>query len=282
LARRRWNNNTAEAVGCPRHAAMRAALAFIALLAVPHPAAAIKEEEPLTPEEEALIRRVAREVACGFCGLLVEDMWSMTVQNAVGERIDSTVEQENLSWLAGLCRVDSPILQRFVGLYEFRRDDTPGADGRHTIQRDVPWAGDPAGEYTPSFGYIGEYEEEVAAKAERDDRQWMHRVFARLCVDVVSAADIEIAEAVAAKIRDYDKVFARLREMRETPQPGGQMDQLVTEMIADGKKSVSSDACIQTCEEFAPQEEKKKDKKKRKKDKSKKKAKKKKKKKTEL
>eukprot|EP01046_Picozoa_sp_COSAG06_P009403 COSAG06_NODE_492_length_15074_cov_26.658564_2_plen_283_part_00 len=231
---------------------MRATLALAALLAASYPAAAIKEEEPLTPEEEALIRRVAREVACGFCGLLVEDMWSMTVQNAVGERIDSTVEQENLSWLAGLCRVDSPILQRFVGLYEFRRDDTPGADGRHTIQRDVPWAGDPAGEYTPSFGYIGEYEEEVAAKAERDDRQWMHRVFARLCVDVVSATDIEIAEAVAAKIRDYDKVFARLREMRETPQPGGQMDQLVTEMIADGKKSVSSDACIQTCEEFAP------------------------------
>ena len=38
--------------------------------------------------------------------------------------------------------------------------------------------------------------------------------------------NIEIAEAVAAKIRDYDKVFARLREMRETPQPGGQMDQM--------------------------------------------------------
>ena len=77
-------------------------------------------------------------------------LWTAQVQNVVGERIDVSVEQESLQWLHGLCRVDSKLLQRFVGLFEFRRDDTPGAAGRHSIVRDVPWAGDPAGEYTPS------------------------------------------------------------------------------------------------------------------------------------
>ena len=32
---------------------------------------------------------------------------------------------------------------------------------RYRIRRDVPWVGDPAGEYTPSFGFIGAYEAEV-------------------------------------------------------------------------------------------------------------------------
>ncbi len=31
----------------------------------------------------------------------------------------------------------------------------------YQIRRDVPWVGDPAGEYTPSFCFIGDYEAEV-------------------------------------------------------------------------------------------------------------------------
>ena len=178
-------------------------------------------------------------------------MWSMTVQNVVGERIDVSVEHESLQWLEGLCRVNSELLQRFVGLYEFGRDDTTGTgDGdRHTIYRDVPWAGDPRGEYTPSYGFIGEYEAVVMEKAERADRQWMHRVFERLCVDVVAAADVDIAEALAAKVKSLDREFAKLKEMRETPQPGGQMDQLVSKMINDGKTPVASAACLHICED---------------------------------
>jgi hypothetical protein len=31
----------------------------------------------------------------------------------------------------------------------------------YQIRRDVPWAGDAAGAFTPSYGHVGEYEDEV-------------------------------------------------------------------------------------------------------------------------
>lgn len=220
---------------------------------------------------EDLIRSVSRDVACDYCRLLTEDMWSMTVQNVVGNQIDTSVEEGSLLWLQGLCRIDSELLQRFVGLYEFGLGT--GLGGRHSIKRDVPWAGDPegectfivcthslyqvltqflsdTGEYTPSFGYVGRYETDVMEKAGRSDRRWMHRIFARLCVDVVASADMEIAEALQAKLRDYASELRQLEEMRERPQPGEQMQQLVASMISDGKTTVVSDACSHVCEEF--------------------------------
>ena len=41
--------------------------------------------------------------------------------------------------------------------------------------------------------------------------------------------------------------------MRETPEPGGRMDELVSTLISDGKEGVTSNACSQVCEEFKMQ-----------------------------
>ena len=38
-------------------------------------------------------------------------------------------------------------------------------------------------------------------KAGREDRAWMLRVFAQLCVDYVQGSDLEIAEALSAQVR---------------------------------------------------------------------------------
>ena len=39
-----------------------------------------------------------------------------------------------------------------------------------------------SGAFTPSYGYVGEYEQPVAEKAADESRQWMQRVIARACV----------------------------------------------------------------------------------------------------
>ena len=108
-----------------------AARGLVLLLGLLGPAAGA---DKLSAEEDELVRRVAREVSCEYCRLLTEDIWcaalalpplplarphssekplwrrSMTVQNVVGERIDTSVEHESLQWLQGLCRVNSDLL----------------------------------------------------------------------------------------------------------------------------------------------------------------------------
>ena len=98
--------------------------------------------------------QIAEDVKCQFCGLLVEDMWSMTVQHVVMSKERDNVGRESREWLEDLCRIPSPLLERFVGLFDFRKGAL-----RWEAVRDVPWADDPEGAYTPSFGAVGDYED---------------------------------------------------------------------------------------------------------------------------
>ena len=49
------------------------------------------------------------DVKCQFCGLLVEDMWSMTVQHVVMSKERDNVGRESREWLEDLCRIPSPL-----------------------------------------------------------------------------------------------------------------------------------------------------------------------------
>lgn len=122
------------------------------------------------------VKKITDDVACQFCGHLVEDMWSMVVQNVYQKLVQTSVEQEARVWLEDLCTIGQPAarntlstLEKFVGLYDISEQ---AGGGGWRIVRDVPWAGDPEGAYTPTFGFVGDYEEEVAAKATLEDRQW--------------------------------------------------------------------------------------------------------------
>ena len=169
------------------------------------------------------IKGITDDVACQFCGHLVEDMWSMVVQNVYQNQVKTSVEQESRMWLEDLCTIGQQrgtlsTLEKFVGLYDISptaEDRSDGKGKRYGIRRDVPWANDPAGAYSPTFGYVGDYEDEVATKSAQEERQWMLRVFAQLCVDYLQGSDLEIAEALAAQVAKYQKGFDRLAEEPE-------------------------------------------------------------------
>jgi hypothetical protein len=125
------------------------------------------------------IKAIADDIACQFCGHLVEDMWSMVVQNVYQHQVQTSVEQETRMWLEDLCAIGQQssltTLQKFVGLYDISPSEEDRSDGKgkqYRINRDVPWANDPAGAYSPTFGYVGDYEDTVVAKSTREDRQW--------------------------------------------------------------------------------------------------------------
>jgi hypothetical protein len=125
------------------------------------------------------VKAIADDIACQFCGHLVEDMWSMVVQNVYQQQVQTSVEQETRMWLEDLCTIGQQssltTLQKFVGLYDISPSEEDRSNGRgkqYKINRDVPWANDPAGAYSPTFGYVGDYEDAVVAKSMLEDRQW--------------------------------------------------------------------------------------------------------------
>jgi hypothetical protein len=97
-------------------------------------------------EKTQVIAAIAKEVACNFCALLVEDMWSVTVQKLVAQpkalfSWEGAVEKESRVWLEGLCRnadaaatlqLHSSMLQRFVGLYDIAASP-PGGSTRAAV-----------------------------------------------------------------------------------------------------------------------------------------------------
>ena len=125
------------------------------------------------------IKAITDDIACQFCGHLVEDMWSMVVQNVYQHQVQSSVEQEARMWLEDLCHLGKQktlsTLEKFIGLYDISpsEEDRPDGNGKqYRIDRDVPWADDPAGAYSPTFGYVGEYEDAVVTKSTLEERQW--------------------------------------------------------------------------------------------------------------
>ena len=60
---------------------MLAALLLSGVLVAGEMQVGAQAEQELSSEEDELVRKVSREVACEYCHLLTEDMWSMTVRD---------------------------------------------------------------------------------------------------------------------------------------------------------------------------------------------------------
>ena len=200
--------------------------------------------------------KVLDDVKCQMCGFLVEDIWSLMVQRSVMDADPINVDRETAQWLENLCTpTPSPILARFVGLYDLR--ETPS--GRYEAVRDAPWEN--SAEDDESFRDNAEgHNAAVDAKASEPERRWQLRVHQEFCSRYVKAVELDISEAVSG---------AAVRSKQQLDALSGDTTAMF-ELIAEGKPGVVGEACQEICEERKSPKKKKKAKKKKKKDKKKK------------